>query len=157
MTSFFLQIYHGLRVKSKSLTMKKIIRIHRNFSTSHKVFGFKDKFVMEKDWNKRPSDVEIRKKGLPQNTPTLAERIRRDTGSQFLEQDKKSGYHKGETGGLRDYIDPNMTTKEMVAEGFKELKEQIVKWKSEQTREDFDKLPDFGELRTEWTFDTEER
>ena len=58
---------------------------------------------------------------------------------------------------MRDYIDPNMTTKEMVAEGFKELKEQIVKWKSEQTREDFDKLPDFGELRTEWTFDTEER
>ena len=58
---------------------------------------------------------------------------------------------------MRDYIDPDMTTKQMVSEGFRDLKQEIVKWKTELDREDADKLPSFGEFRTEWSFHTEER
>ena len=129
----------------------------RLFSTSTKVCGFRDRLVDEKDRNKRPSDLEIRKKGLPQNTPTLGERIKRDSGGSFFSPDKKGGYYKGPTGTLRDYVDPEMTTKQIVSQGFKDLKNEIVKWKSELRREDADKLPSLGELRTEWSFDTEER
>ena len=53
--------------------------------------GFKDKFVFEKDLNKRPSQLEIQKKGLPINTPTLGERLRRDYQHAFAENDPKSG------------------------------------------------------------------
>ena len=129
----------------------------RLFSTTTQLFGFKDRFVEEKDLNKRPSDLEIRKKGLPQNTPTLGERIKRDSGGPLYSPDKKGGYYKGPTGTLRDYVDPEMTTKQIVSQGFKDLKNEIGKWKSELGREDFDKLPRLGELRTEWRFDTEER
>ena len=81
----------------------------------------------------------------------------RDRGGPFYVSDKKGGYYKGPTGTLRDYIDPEMTAKQMVSEGFKDLKTEIVKWKNELRREEADTLPSLGELRTEWTFDTEER
>ena len=132
------------------------IPFSRLFSTSKKVSAFKDRFVDKKDLNKRPSDLEIKKKGLPQNTPTLGERIRRQEGGQFLVPDRKGGYYKGPTGTLRDYIDPELTAKQMVSNGFKDLKTEIIKWKSELGREDADKLPKLGEYRTEWSFDTEE-
>ena len=142
---------------SGPLKMKKYLLIQRNFSLSSKLPAIKDYFIEEKDANKRPSDVEIRKKGLPQNTPTIGDRIKRDQGSSFWVPDKKHGYYKGPTGTLRDFIDPELTTKQMVSEGFRDLKKEIVKWKNELDREDFDKLPSPGEFRTEWSFDTEER
>ena len=158
MTHFILQILCvGCKAPSNSLTMKRLVKLHRNFSTSNNLLGWRDKFVFEDDWNKRPSDVEIRKKGLPQNTPTLEQRIKRDSGSSFMEQYKKGGYFKGPTGSLRDYIDPEQTTKEMAVEGFKELKIQLRKWKDELKEESYEKIPDFGELRTEWSFDSEEK
>jgi len=46
--------------------------------TSSSILALRDMFVWEKDLKKRPSALEIKKKGLPQNTPTLKERIRRD-------------------------------------------------------------------------------
>ena len=128
----------------------------RLLSTSVKLAAFKDRFVDEKDRHKRPSDLEIRKKGLPQNTPTLGERIRRDDRSSFYVADRKGGYYKGQTGTIRDYVDPEMNTKQMVSEGFKDLKQEIIKWKNELVV-DADKLPSLGEDRTEWSFDTEER
>ena len=45
----------------------------------------------------------------------------------------------------------------MVAEGFKDLKTQIVKWKDEMGEEPTKHLPHPGQTRTEWSFDTEER
>ena len=131
--------------------------LSRFFSTSTKVSAFKDRFIDEKDLNKRPSDLEIKRKGLPKNTPTLGERLKRQEGGPLFVPDKKGGYYKGTTGTLRDYINPEMTTKQTAADGFKELKTEIVKWKNELGREDADKIPKFGELRTEWSFDTEER
>ena len=87
----------------------------------------------------------------------MEQRIKRDSGSSFQEQYRKGGYFKGPTGSLRDYIDPEQTTKEMALEGFKELKIQLRKWKDELQEESLEKLPDFGELRTEWSFDSEEK
>ena len=142
---------------STHIIIRNVLPHSRLFSTSTKLFGFKDRFVDVKDLNKRPSDLEIRKKGLPKNTPTLGERIKRDSGGPLYSPDPKGGYYKGATGTLRDYIDPEMTTKQIVSQGFKDLKNEIVKWKSELRREDADKLPSLGELRTEWSFDTEER
>lgn len=94
---------------------------------------------------------------MPKNTPTLGERLKRDDGGQFFVTDRKGGYYKGATGTLRDFIDPEVTAKQMISEGFKEMKTEIVKWKNELHRDDADKLPTLGEYRTEWAFDTEER
>ena len=67
-THFILQILCvGYNAPSDALTMKRLVKLHRNFSTSNYLLGWRDKIVFEDDWNKRPSDVEIRKKGLPQN------------------------------------------------------------------------------------------
>ena len=38
--------------------------------------------------------------------------------------DPKGGYYHGETGTVRDYIDPNMTTRESVGVAWKEAKRQ---------------------------------
>ena len=102
----------------------------RSFVTSSALSGFKDKIVWGKDLNKRPSDLEIEKKGLPKNTPTLAERIRRDTPTMFYAADRKGGYYRG-SGTVHDYIPKDASLHDVVTEGFKSLKEEIVKWKDE--------------------------
>ena len=129
----------------------------RPFSSSSFLCKWDDKIVWEKDANKRPSDLEIKRKGLPKNTPTLGERVRRQDGGPLYVPDRKGGYFKGPTGTIRDYIDPKLTSKEVVTQGFHNLKTEIVKWKSELGQNDIDKLPKDGEYRTEWTFDSEER
>lgn len=53
---------------------------------------FKSKFVSAEDLNKRPSDLEIAKKGLPPNQPTLQGRIERDRRHMFHQMDPKHGY-----------------------------------------------------------------
>ena len=65
--------------------------LRRPLHLSHSLAGFRDKFVSEKDLHKRPSQLEIQKKGLPVNTPTLGERLRRDYQHSFHENDPKSG------------------------------------------------------------------
>ena len=82
------------------------------------------------DFRKRPSDLEIEKKGLPKNTPTLEERIRRDTAGTVFVADRKGGYYRG-TGTLRDYIPKDYTLHDGVREGIKSIKDEIVKWKKE--------------------------
>ena len=77
------------------------------------VSGFRDKFLKEEDYHKRPSDLEIKKKGLPSNTPTLIQKAKRDKSTNFFVTDRKSGYHMGETGTVTDYIDREMTIREM--------------------------------------------
>ena len=53
---------------------------------------FKSKWVSAEDLNKRPSDLEIAKKGLPENQPTLLQRIERDRRHMFHQMDPKHGY-----------------------------------------------------------------
>ena len=88
-----------------------------------KLQKFKDKFILsEADAHKRPSDLEIAKKKLPRNTPTLAERVKRDSAGPLWVPDRHSGYHKGLTGTWRDYVDPNATALDIV-------KDSISGWK----------------------------
>ena len=43
----------------------------RPLSTSAASFRLRDKFLWESDMDKRPSELEIKQKKLPPNTPTL--------------------------------------------------------------------------------------
>ena len=43
----------------------------RPLSTSAAAFRLRDKFLWESDIDKRPSELEIKQKKLPPNTPTL--------------------------------------------------------------------------------------
>jgi hypothetical protein len=54
---------------------------------------YRNLVVNEADLNKMPSDLEIAKKGLPENTPTLGERMDRDVYRTFHQADEKHGYH----------------------------------------------------------------
>ena len=81
----------------------------------------RDKFIFERDLNKRPSALEIKSKKLPENTPTVGERSRRSRQHLFHQSDPKHGYWMGPTGTWRDYVDPNSTTKELMRIGWEEL------------------------------------
>ena len=61
---------------------------------------YRNLVVPEEDLNKRPSDLEIKQKELPENTPTLGERLNRDVYRLFHQADEKHGYHN-----LRKYPD----------------------------------------------------
>jgi len=102
-----------------------------SFSTSalsqSRLQRFKDRFLFEKDHHKRPSDLEIAQKGLPRNTPTLLERVKRDSNSPLYVADRKGGYHKGLSGTYADYFDPNQTTMEIVKEATKGWVTELTK------------------------------
>ena len=94
----------------------------RLFSTSSNKCGYfknmkqvvknmKGAIVWEEDLDKRPSDLEIKNKDLPTNTPTLEHRIMRDQVHKFHVYDRKAGYHLGKYGNSFDYIDDDMTLK----------------------------------------------
>ena len=88
----------------KLFTIKSVNHINprsRNLHTSltnykkykkSRLEQFKSKFVSAEDLNKRPSDLEIAKKGLPANQPTLQGRIERDRRHMFHQMDPKHGY-----------------------------------------------------------------
>ena len=75
------------------------------------VKNMRGSIVWEGDLDKRPSDLEIKHKDLPTNTPTLEHRIMRDQVSKFHVDDRKAGYHLGKHGNVFDYIDDDMTLK----------------------------------------------
>ena len=54
---------------------------------------YRNLVVPEEDLNKKPSDLEIKQKELPENTPTLGERLNRDVYRLFHQADEKHGYH----------------------------------------------------------------
>ena len=56
--------------------------------------------VKREDLNKRPSDLEIAKKELPENTPTLGERLDRDVYNMFHVKDEKQGYRSHRKPGM---------------------------------------------------------
>jgi len=107
----------------------------RLFSTSSNKCGYfknmkqvvknmKGAIVWEEDLDKRPSDLEIKDKDLPTNTPTLEHRIMRDQVHKFHVYDRKAGYHLGKYGNVFDYIDDDMTLKDVVVDGARQLKEE---------------------------------
>lgn len=127
------------------MSTRKMIKITRNlripcvrFMSSDKMTDdrpffekIKSKFVDVKDLDKRPSDLEIREKDLPYNTPTLGQRLKRDARHKFWISDKHGGYHLGPTGTWRDYVDPEATVGDFMKEGFQYFKEETVKFKQE--------------------------
>ena len=108
-----------LAKNSKDLCSKRL------FTTSSIQCGFlqkiKNQLRKPEDLDKRPSDLEIKKKNLPHNTPTLQQRIERDTVHKFHVSDRHGGYHLGPTGTIFDHFEEDMTLKDMLKDGFKQL------------------------------------
>lgn len=61
---------------------------------------YRNVVVKKEDLNKRPSDLEIAKKELPENTPTLGERLDRDVYNMFHVHDEKQGYRSHRKPGM---------------------------------------------------------
>ena len=61
---------------------------------------YRNILVKKEDLNKRPSDLEIAKKELPEDTPTLGERLDRDVYNMFHVQDDKHGYRSKRKSGM---------------------------------------------------------
>ena len=123
----------------------------------------------EEDTHKRPSDLEIRKKDLPVNQPTLGERMNRDVYRMFYQADQKHGYHN-----LRKYPDSmkdevlesvkeelNKNPKKAFSDAFKTVRNEIRLFAKEIKEADYasqglDNLPPLGGKRKEWGFQTQE-
>ena len=116
-------------ISRKVLQINVDHNFHRLLTTSAKCNGMridkiKSVFVKSEDMDKKPSDMEIAAKNLPSNTPTLRQRISRDTIHRFWTEDKKAGYHLGPTGTWRDFVDANWTVKDMAKIGINQIKEE---------------------------------
>lgn len=129
---------------------------------------YRNLVVPEEDLNKRPSDLEIKQKELPENTPTLGERLNRDVYRLFHQADEKHGYHN-----LRKYPDSlkteivedvkeklNRNPKKAFKDAFRSVSDEIRLFAQEMKEADFvsgglDALPANGGRRKEWGFQTE--
>jgi len=119
-------------------------------------------FLTESEKHKRPSDLEISQKGLPRNTPTLIERVKRDEHSPVFVRDRHSGYHKGLTGTWQDYVDPNATAMDIVKDSFRGIKTEVTKFAKECTSGEafsmaIKDLPKPDEERLVFDFDTPQK
>lgn len=129
---------------------------------------FLDRFLNPEDRNKRPSDLEIKKKDLPPNQPTLAERVERDRDHLFHQTDRKHGYRS-----LSKYPDTYSNVKEelmyglrhrpkeTIKQSFQLLGQEVVKW-GEEVKDGFRVQKNLtecwvqpGDVRKEWGFQSE--
>jgi len=133
---------------------------------------FSKKFVKKEDLDKRPSDLEIKKKDLPVNTPTLGERVKRDGQHLFHQNDRKHGYYSDPAKAnsndnelialLKDVKkDVQKNPKEALVRNFKIVANEVKKWGEETKtglswKNTIDKFPRQGDRRTEWEFKKEE-
>jgi len=129
---------------------------------------YRNIIVPREDLDKRPSDLEIQKKDLPANQPTLGERMNRDVYRMFHEADEKSGYHnlrkypgsfkKEVIEGLKEDLDKD--PKKTLKDSFKSLTAEISKFAEEMRAYDInsglDALPDQGGRRKVWGFQSED-
>lgn len=154
-TSYF-HTYSALQQKKKQKSLRETIKSkYRNVTYD------------PKDLNKRPSDLEIKTKDLPPNTPTLGERINRDVRHYFHQGDEKSGYHN-----LRQYPSDfqeviesakeglRSNPKKAIKESFQVVAQEIRAYAKEVTEINpiacMDKFPNEGDRRREWGFDSED-
>jgi len=126
---------------------------------------FTDKFVDEDEWDKRPSDLEIKRKDLPPNQPTLKERIERDEWHMFYQKDVHHGYWEKSDAQIsvlhQMKVDLKNPKKAMVAT-FQGLKAEVSKFSDEykegeysMTKKVRDALVFDGSTRKEWGFQSE--
>ena len=130
---------------------------------------FMKKFYTDEEAQLRPSDLEIKKKDLPENTPTLGQRIRRDGYHMFHQSDSKHGYHsiegseeRGPTTFYKEVLetvkkDLKANPKETFATNFNIVKGEFVKFGKELKKgyswsETIDRIPRNGDRRTEGEF-----
>jgi len=129
---------------------------------------YRNLVVNPEDLDKKPSAVEIRKKDLPTNTPTLGERMNRDVYHLFHQGDEKHGYHDLKkhpesmaTEVIEDAKDRfNRNPKKAMKDSFKTIAHEIKLFAKEIKEYDvhsgLDKLPGPGGRRKEWGFASEE-
>jgi len=125
---------------------------------------FKDKFISEKDANKRPSDLEISRKDLPKNQPTLRERVERDRNHMFFQADIKHGYWSNKPVPLMEdmKVELKKNPKQLMVNSFKTVKGEVDKWKQEVNDGEYnvakvvqEALVKRGDRRKEWGFQSE--
>lgn len=126
---------------------------------------FKDKLVFEEDWDKRPSDLEIKRKDLPPNQPTLKERIERDEWHMFYQKDVHHGYWEKDRQPVsileQMKIDAKNPKKAMIAT-FQGLKAEVSKFAEEHKKGEYsiqqkirENVVLEGGTRKEWGFQSE--
>ena len=131
----FARNFNMLMFSGNLLKLHHDHNFYRLFTTSGCRYGFhadvykwfKSKIVTPEMLDKRPSDVEIKKKDLPLNTPTLRHRIARSESHKFMEYTKSGGYHLGPTGTWVDYVNANMTLKEFCQIGANQIIDEFKK------------------------------
>ena len=128
---------------------------------------YRNLVVQPEDLNKKPSDLEIKQKELPHNTPTLGERLNRDVYRLFHQADEKHGYHNLrkydslKTEVVEDMKEKlNKNPKKAFKDAFKTVSDEIRLFAKEMKEADFvsgglDALPSMGGRRKEWDFQTE--
>ena len=131
----------------------------RTLSTTCPASGFKDMFIKPQDEFKKPSLAEIKKKGLPENTPHLLDRIKRDETRDLYVADRHSGYHKGLTGTWQDFVDPEANVKDLALEGFQSLTYETKRFINEikDLKMGLTQIPNNGEEKLVFDFDTEQK
>ena len=153
---------------SQSLNNKKPKKLTLKEEVMKKTHKLRNMFVDPEDAHKKPSDLEIKKKDLPLNQPTLGERMNRDVYRMFYQADEKHGYHN-----LRKYPDSmkdevtetvkeelNKNPKKAFTDAFKSVSNEIRLFANEMKNADIDaglySLPPMGGKRKEWGFQTQE-
>jgi len=96
---------------------------------------FKSKLVFPEDLNKRPSDLEIKRKDLPPNQPTLKDRIERDEHHQFFQRTVKHGYFESKRSQmtLMEEMKIALQTrpKDALVSSFQIVKDEVKKFNQE--------------------------
>jgi len=161
-TNLFLYKFSPLAIRAHQLhTSQTLISKKKKDKSRFQIF--KDKLVFEEDWNKRPSDLEIKKKDLPPNQPTLVERIERDEWHAFFQKDEKHGYWQNKPATLVQQMKVDMKNpkKAMVAT-FSNLKKEVSKFSDEVKEGEYsikkqvqDAIVLDGYTRKEWGFQSE--
>jgi len=159
--------FHGelITIRRHRLALAPSLHTSSVSMKKEKKSTFRKIFVNKEDLNKRPSDLEIKKKDLPSNTPTLGERIDRDVYRLFHQSTEKQGYHN-----IRKHPDSMKTElieymkkdfkadpKESIKKSFKAFAVEVGKFAEETRRnqmpsETVDLLPRPGDRRVEWDF-----
>jgi len=125
---------------------------------------FRSKFLKEEDLNKRPSDLEIARKDLPPNQPTLAERAARDRVHQYHQYDRHRGYWENKPLSIIQQMEIELkkNPKQLAANSFNVVKEEVGKFQEEAKSGAYDVHKNMresivrpGERRKEWGFQSE--
>jgi len=126
--------------------------------------AFKKNFLPVEDANKRPSALEIERKDLPANQPTLRERVERDRRHAFHQFDEKHGYWTNKPLPILQQIkvDLKADPKRALTQNFKKVAGEFKKLKDEVDQGNYSYATQIkkafvlpGERSKEWGFQSE--